>query len=277
MQLVCGCGAARACGCRYTENKRVVRLAAVRCPWALCVYCLGFGGMGSWWEKHRARSGGGRFSHHSQLLCSAFLVLLLRLRAHGCCANMGGGAPRSAQLLCRCLLHACKSRGPCAAAHGIICMFCVCGVTVDCVCIVAGPACVLGVHFFQVNEVVTEDFGNVMVVCVGATIVGSILHTADVGASVEKGDELGYFAFGGSTLLTLFPVGGCVCRMCDHVSYRPLGCVQRVCPCDTAHDCPLPPGFFSWLPSAFHLPSRLRLVDRPDWWALLTLPYSRWH
>ena len=99
--------------------------------------------------------------------------------------------------------------------------------------------------FFQVNEVVTEDFGNVMVVCVGATIVGSILHTADVGASVEKGDELGYFAFGGSTLLTLFPVGGCVCRMCDHVSYRPLGCVQRVCPCDTAHDCPLPPVFFS--------------------------------
>lgn len=58
-----------------------------------------------------------------------------------------------------------------------------------------------------VNEVVTEDFGNVMVVCVGATIVGSILHTADVGASVEKGDELGYFAFGGSTLLTLFPPG----------------------------------------------------------------------
>jgi phosphatidylserine decarboxylase len=58
----------------------------------------------------------------------------------------------------------------------------------------------------QVNEVVTEDFGNVIVVAVGATIVGSIRHTAPVGSTVAKGDELGYFAFGGSTVLTLFLV-----------------------------------------------------------------------
>ena len=56
------------------------------------------------------------------------------------------------------------------------------------------------------NEVITEQFGTVMVVAVGATVVGSILFTKGVGATVSKGEELGYFAFGGSTVLTLFQV-----------------------------------------------------------------------
>jgi len=34
--------------------------------------------------------------------------------------------------------------------------------------------------------------------------VGSILFTAEVGKAYEKGDELGYFAFGGSTCIAIF-------------------------------------------------------------------------
>lgn len=55
-----------------------------------------------------------------------------------------------------------------------------------------------------VQEVETADFGTVVVIAVGATIVGSIHHTNPVNTPVVKGDEHGYFAFGGSTILTLF-------------------------------------------------------------------------
>lgn len=34
--------------------------------------------------------------------------------------------------------------------------------------------------------------------------VGSIVFTAEVGDEYQKGDELGYFAFGGSTVIVLF-------------------------------------------------------------------------
>ncbi len=34
--------------------------------------------------------------------------------------------------------------------------------------------------------------------------VGSILFTAEEGKTYEKGDELGYFAFGGSTCIAIF-------------------------------------------------------------------------
>lgn len=47
-------------------------------------------------------------------------------------------------------------------------------------------------------------FGAVALVCIGATMVGSIVFTAEVGTTYEKGDELGYFAFGGSTIIALF-------------------------------------------------------------------------
>ena len=39
-------------------------------------------------------------------------------------------------------------------------------------------------------------------------MVGSIIMTVKIGDWVSKGDELGYFAFGGSTIVTLFPVSG---------------------------------------------------------------------
>ena len=51
----------------------------------------------------------------------------------------------------------------------------------------------------------TEHFGTVAMVAVGATMVGSInLTTPPEGGPVEKGQEHGYFAFGGSTVLVLF-------------------------------------------------------------------------
>jgi len=50
-------------------------------------------------------------------------------------------------------------------------------------------------------------FGDVLFIAVGATMVGSILLTSHEGQNASKGDEHGYFAFGGSTVLLLFRQG----------------------------------------------------------------------
>lgn len=50
----------------------------------------------------------------------------------------------------------------------------------------------------------TEDLGLVSFIAIGATCVGSILMTAKEGDVIKMGDELGYFAFGGSCVITLF-------------------------------------------------------------------------
>ena len=50
-------------------------------------------------------------------------------------------------------------------------------------------------------------FGKVMMVCVGATMVGSIVTTVSEGEYVRRGQEFGYFAFGGSTIVLLFERG----------------------------------------------------------------------
>ncbi len=49
-------------------------------------------------------------------------------------------------------------------------------------------------------------FGEVVMVEVGATMVGSIVQTSK-GSSVTKGEEKGYFKFGGSTVVLLFEKG----------------------------------------------------------------------
>lgn len=49
--------------------------------------------------------------------------------------------------------------------------------------------------------------GLVMVVCVGAMMVGSTVITREAGQKVHRTEELGYFKFGGSTLLLLFEEG----------------------------------------------------------------------
>ncbi len=50
----------------------------------------------------------------------------------------------------------------------------------------------------------TEQWGQVAFVAIGATCVGRIQMTREKGDSVAKGDELGYFAFGGSCVATFF-------------------------------------------------------------------------
>jgi phosphatidylserine decarboxylase len=49
--------------------------------------------------------------------------------------------------------------------------------------------------------------GRVMVICVGAMMVGSTVITRKGGENVKRGEELGYFKFGGSTIITLFEPG----------------------------------------------------------------------
>ena len=49
----------------------------------------------------------------------------------------------------------------------------------------------------------TEDKGEVLIAPVGATMVGSIIETFTPNKAIEKGAEMGYFAFGGSTLVLL--------------------------------------------------------------------------
>ncbi|KAI8966678.1 phosphatidylserine decarboxylase-domain-containing protein [Daldinia sp. FL1419] len=53
----------------------------------------------------------------------------------------------------------------------------------------------------------TELFGRVMVICVGAMMVGSTVITRNEGDEVKRAEELGYFKFGGSTIVTLFEPG----------------------------------------------------------------------
>ncbi|KAJ0734254.1 putative phosphatidylserine decarboxylase [Helianthus annuus] len=55
-----------------------------------------------------------------------------------------------------------------------------------------------------VSVISTADFGKVAFVAVGATMVGSITFTKKTGDHVRKGDEFGYFSFGGSTVICVF-------------------------------------------------------------------------
>jgi phosphatidylserine decarboxylase len=49
----------------------------------------------------------------------------------------------------------------------------------------------------------TGNKGDVLISPVGATMVGSIIESYQPGADVKKGDEMGYFAFGGSSVVML--------------------------------------------------------------------------
>lgn len=53
----------------------------------------------------------------------------------------------------------------------------------------------------------TEHFGDVLIVEIGATSVGTIIQTYDPADLQMKGDEKGYFAFGGSSMILLFEPG----------------------------------------------------------------------
>jgi phosphatidylserine decarboxylase len=68
----------------------------------------------------------------------------------------------------------------------------------------------LDVYGENVRVVVPIDsvaHGRVTVVCVGAMMVGSTVITRKAGENVRRAEELGYFKFGGSTILVLFEEG----------------------------------------------------------------------
>ncbi len=58
-----------------------------------------------------------------------------------------------------------------------------------------------------ITSLQTAGFGTVLLLEIGATCVGTIRQTFARGKPVEKGAEKGYFAFGGSSTITLFEPG----------------------------------------------------------------------
>ena len=57
------------------------------------------------------------------------------------------------------------------------------------------------------THLTTQRFGTVLLLEIGATCVGTIAQTFQANSPVAKGDEKGYFAFGGSSTITLFEPG----------------------------------------------------------------------
>ncbi|KAF9487680.1 hypothetical protein BDN71DRAFT_1513724 [Pleurotus eryngii] len=66
---------------------------------------------------------------------------------------------------------------------------------------------VYGENVHKIVPIDSPQFGRVMAVCIGAMMVGSIETTVNEGDFVKRGDEFGYFAFGGSTIVILFEKG----------------------------------------------------------------------
>lgn len=58
-----------------------------------------------------------------------------------------------------------------------------------------------------ITRIVTDKLGDVLFLEVGATCVGTVVHTTAAGQRVSKGDEKGYFLFGGSCVITIFERG----------------------------------------------------------------------
>lgn len=56
-------------------------------------------------------------------------------------------------------------------------------------------------------EIETPSFGRVVHMEIGALLVGSIVQTYRAGMKVAKGDEKGFFKFGGSTVICFFEPG----------------------------------------------------------------------
>ena len=54
------------------------------------------------------------------------------------------------------------------------------------------------------SEIDTENIGTVVMAEIGATMVGSINQTFEENSPIKKGEEKGYFEFGGSTVILFF-------------------------------------------------------------------------
>lgn len=70
----------------------------------------------------------------------------------------------------------------------------------------------------------TDTVGDVLCLAVGATGVGAIYQTYTPNAPVAKGDEHGYFAFGGSTIITIFEPGRV--KLADDLVQNTLNCME---------------------------------------------------
>ncbi|SCW02067.1 LAFE_0E13432g1_1 [Lachancea fermentati] len=64
---------------------------------------------------------------------------------------------------------------------------------------------VFGENVRVVIPIESEHFGTILYIPVGAMMVGSVILTCNEGDKVERGQELGYFKFGGSTVLLIIP------------------------------------------------------------------------
>jgi phosphatidylserine decarboxylase len=80
----------------------------------------------------------------------------------------------------------------------------------------------------MITEIDTEKFGTILYVEVGATCVGTIHQTYQAGNTVRKGEEKGFFSFGGSCLVLLFEEGR-VCFDEDLVRYSKANIETRAC------------------------------------------------
>lgn len=59
----------------------------------------------------------------------------------------------------------------------------------------------------EICRLKTAGKGEMLIIPVGATMVGSLNSTFTPDSPVQKGEEMGYFAFGGSTIVLLFNSG----------------------------------------------------------------------
>jgi phosphatidylserine decarboxylase len=73
-----------------------------------------------------------------------------------------------------------------------------------------------------ITRLKTERFGTVLLLEIGATCVGTIVQTYQPDEKVGKGAEKGFFAFGGSSTITIFEPGAVTLEadLADHSSRR---------------------------------------------------------
>lgn len=79
----------------------------------------------------------------------------------------------------------------------------------------------------MVTEIETDRFGTLLYVEIGATAVGSIQQTYTPNRPIKKGEEKGYFEFGGSCIVLLFERGRIVFDS-DLIENTALGFETRV-------------------------------------------------
>lgn len=102
----------------------------------------------------------------------------------------------------------------------------------------------LDVYGENIRVVVPIDsvaHGRVMFVCIGAMMVGSTIITRKTGENLKRAEELGYFKFGGSTVILLFEPG--MVKFDDDLTENSNSAVETLV-------CFKSPSFSSWVPNA---------------------------